>query len=499
MSGVSVLLTTDGTYPCYPGGVSVWCDQMIRQLQDVDFHVFAVTYSPSDSPRFACPPNVRTQYLLPLWGTEEPGPPENDLGISLRRRQRTTEAAIRHHFVKPLELCLRAMLRPDSPPEQMADALVELHVYFRHHDCLRSMASGLAWETFLRICRDIYPRNSRPTLQEAMTCMRWMQRHLALVAADPVPTEIVHASMAGLASIPGVLQKRCRGSRFLLSEHGIFLRELYLSLADMKESPLCRRFLYSWHETIARMSYRYADAVSSLCEFNRKWQIRVGAQPDKIRIIPNGVDPSVFHPPQTGSHHLQGAGPVVLTMARIFPLKGIDNLLRAARLVLEKEPAVRWRILGEPSDQEYYRHCRELAGQLGIAACVEWDQTCEPGAAYRAADIFCLPSISEALPYCVLEAMFSGCPVVATDVGGVAEMLAGSGLVVPPRDPESLARAILSLVQGESAAGYRQDLAAKALARARACYTIEKCSGRFREVYDQLSEHTKVAALSAAG
>jgi hypothetical protein len=73
MTGPSVLLTTDGTYPCYPGGVSVWCDELIRHLPDVEFHVFAISYSPSHDTVFPRPHNVASQRILPLWGSEEPG------------------------------------------------------------------------------------------------------------------------------------------------------------------------------------------------------------------------------------------------------------------------------------------------------------------------------------------------------------------------------------------------------------------------------------------
>jgi len=495
----SVLVTTDGTYPCYPGGVSVWCDQLIRQLSHVNFHVFAIAYSPSHLPRFSRPANVLSQQVFPLWGTEEPGLQEENFPAALLRKRRTSDEAISSRFLEPFQLCLRSMLQPSSPPEEMANALVALHLYFREFDYAKSMCSLGAWETFLQVCCDLYPRHDRPSLEEAVTCLRWLQRYLAVAAVSFPETELVHASMAGLAGIPGVLQKLLLGSGFILSEHGIFLRELYLSIGRMKHSVRCRRFLFAWYETIARMNYHFADSVSSLCEFNRKWQIRVGADSTKIRIIPNGVDPAVFFPRPAAADGPPAPGPTVLTMARIYPLKGIDHLLRAARLVLDRIPSVRWRILGDVGDRQYHRHCLEVADRLGIAESIEWGQTSQPACAYRSADVSCLPSISEAMPYSVLEAMFSGCPVVATDVGGIAEMLAGTGLVVPPADADRMARAILSLIEGEGAASYRRDLAARALNRAQSLYTVEKCCSRFEEIYGQLSEDKKTASLSPAG
>ncbi|MEP6536330.1 MAG: GT4 family glycosyltransferase PelF [Bryobacteraceae bacterium] len=499
MTPISVLLTSDGTYPCYTGGVSVWCDQLIRQLPDVKFDVFAIAYSPSHVPLFKRPPNVVSQCVLPLWGTEEPGPQQEDFIPNLVRKICTTPQNIRSGFLDPFQACLRAVLRPNSRPEEMAEALLGLHTYFRDFDFARTVSSQTAWDAFLRVCRDAYPSHDQPTLEEATTCMRWLQRYLAICAVRFPETEVVHASMAGLAGVPGVIQKQVAGSRFLLTEHGIYLRELYMSLNRMKQGIRCRRFLFAWNEAIARMNYHFADSVSSLCEFNRQWQLRVGAVAEKIHIIPNGIDPTVFSPsPSSKGARGDDSALTVLTMARIYPLKGIDHLLRAARQVVDRLPSVRFRILGEVGDASYHRSCLDLVEELNLGANIEWGFTSDAASAYKEADIFCLPSISEAMPYCVLEAMFSGCPVVATDVGGVSDMLARTGLLTPPRDADSMAKAILSLLEGEGAAEYRKDLAAKAIVRARSLYTIEKCSDRFRETYAELSRIPRTTRLFAA-
>lgn len=493
MISMQILLTTDGTYPCYGGGVSVWCDQLIRNLPSYRFHVLAIASSPSHAPVFSRPDNVVSQQVLPLWGTEEPGVIEGDFVSTLLNKVRTTSGTLHARFRDPFEQCLNSILRPASSPEELAEALTALHVFFREYDYARSMSSMEAWETFLRAAGNHSSAFGRFTIAEAMTCLRWMQRFLSVVAMRLPDADVTHASMAGLAGIPCVLHKTTRGTPFLLSEHGIFLRELYLSLERMEETERCRRFLFSWYEAVARMNYHYADSVSSLCEFNRKWQIRVGARPEKIRIVPNGIDSARFYP--ASAETKADRAPVVLTMARIYPLKGIDSLLRAARLVLDELPEVRFRILGEVGDEEYHRECLRLAGLLDIGQSIEWSVTKDPASAYRAATIFCLPSISEAMPYSVLEAMFSGCPVVATQVGGVAEMLGGTGLVVPPKDHSSMARALLSLLKGEGAGGFRGELAAKAAHRARSLFTLERTMTSFRSQYEQLARNPATTTL----
>src|SRR5205823_12148765 len=103
-------------------------------------------------------------------------------------------------------------------PEDLAEALCALHIYFRDLDYARTMSSPDAWETFLRVCRDTYPPHDRLSIEDATTCMRWLQRYLAVVAVDLPDSEVVHASMAGLAGIPGVIQKDRKSTR-LNSSH----------------------------------------------------------------------------------------------------------------------------------------------------------------------------------------------------------------------------------------------------------------------------------------
>lgn len=487
----SVLLTSDGTYPCYGGGVSVWCDQLIRGLPDFDFHVLAICASPSHQPHFARPENVRSQRLLPLWGTEDPSGSARDFVPDLLSRLRTSDRVIEDRFLPLFRACLRSILPAENntPPDpaSLGHALANLHGYFQQFDYARSLSSPLVWEAFLS---ELKPAEAW-SLSDAKVCMRWLRRFLVVTAAPLPPCDVVHASMAGLAGIPGVIAKLRHGASFLLTEHGIYLRELYLSLERMTESKTCRRFLYNFFQAIARMNYHFADAVSSLCEFNRRWQIRVGAIPERIHLIPNGIDPSSFFP----DPGLRPATPVILTMARIYSLKGIDVLIHAAKRVLDRAPNARFRILGEVGDEPYAAECRRQADEYGISASLEWSSTRNPAPEYRSATVFCLPSISEAMPYSVLEAMFSACPVVASEVGGIADMLGGSGLLVPPKDPDALARALLSLIEGEGAAAYREDLAQRALTRASQQFTTSVCVSRFKNLYEHYSRNAAATQM----
>ncbi|MCX6608563.1 MAG: GT4 family glycosyltransferase PelF [Acidobacteria bacterium] len=473
----SVLLTTDGTYPHYSGGVSTWCDQLVRHLANVDFHLLSIVHSPYQPQVYKLPQNVRSLEAISLWGNEDPGFPSGSFADSYERKLRTTKEKIAEGFVPSFAVVVQSVFA-GSAADAMAfgQALARLQRYFESYDYAETMTSSLAWACFKKCSA----QPAALSMEDATTCMRWLVRYLTITARPNIVTDVVHASMAGLAAVPGVLSKIQYGTYFLITEHGIHLRELYMSLSRMNGSEPCRRFLLGWNQAIVGMNYYYADHVTCLGEFNQKWQVAFGVDPAKVEFVPNGVDPLRFFPePRAPS-----ARPTVLTLARIFPLKGIDTLLRAAAIVRDQVPLVKFRILGDVADPAYFAECQRIIAENQLEMAVEFGVTKEAGLELRRADVFCLPSVSEGLPYTILEAMFSGCPVVATDVGNVSDALSGTGLLVRPNNPPELARALLTVLDGPGASGLRDKLSAAALERARQHYTLEKAIRPFQFQYE---------------
>jgi polysaccharide biosynthesis protein PelF len=205
-------------------------------------------------------------------------------------------------------------------------------------------------------------------------------------------------------------------------------------------------------------------------------------------VIHNGVDPSRFQPAAA-----RGAGPArVASVGLIYPLKGQLDLIEAAALVRESVPDVRFDIYGSASDEEYYRECVERVAALGVGSTVTFQgPTTDPAAVYQQADIVALPSVSEAFPYAVIEAMLCGAAIVATDVGGVSEALQGAGVLVRPGRAREMADAILGLLASEAE---RRRLGALARARALDRFTLDTVLTGYRDSYARLAG----AAASAA-
>ncbi|MEU8135394.1 glycosyltransferase family 4 protein [Streptodolium elevatio] len=139
-------------------------------------------------------------------------------------------------------------------------------------------------------------------------------------------------------------------------------------------------------------------------------------------------------------------GPVVGVVARLRPEKGVEFFVRAASLVADAHPDVTFSVVGD-GDQ---RHRLEgLAAGLGLGGRMRFHGERADGArAVAAADVLCVPSLTEGAPLVVLEAMAAGVPVIASAVGAVPDQLDGgrAGILVPPGDVSALAEALDGLL-----------------------------------------------------
>jgi len=208
---------------------------------------------------------------------------------------------------------------------------------------------------------------------------------------------------------------------------------------------------------VQRWTCRLADAVVTNAEAIAQRLRAEGYRPETIEVIHNGIVPVVAPPrrPGTGFRRdlgIPAAAPLVGVVARIDPLKGLDDFLDAAALVAARHPETRFLIVGGPAaavGEGYTEELRRRAGRLGLA-----DRVFLTGARTDVPDILpeltvsVLPSLTEGLSNSLLEAMVAGKPVVATAVGGNPEIVEDgvTGFLVPANDPPSLAAAIERLV-----------------------------------------------------
>ncbi len=353
----------------------------------------------------------------------------------------------------------------------------------RHGDLSTSLASDKAVRLLSEAWRARWPDSalSAPTLHDAVTAMQLLDHSLRPLSYEPVLADIGHAVTNGLGLLPALTAKWRYGMPVLVTEHGVYLREQYL---QNRRSPYrwpVKALYLRFMRHLCAVGYREAETITPGNVYNRRWEERLGAEPSRIRTVYNGVDPGCF-PALTGEPEV----PTVSWVGRIDPIKDLETLLRAFALVHQDMPEARLRLFGSPPKgrEPYLQSCQALAADLGIGKVTTFEGRVENiRDAYDAGRIVVLSSVSEGFPYSLIEAMACGRTCVATDVGGVTEAVGDTGLVVPPRSPEPMARACLTLLRDT---GLRHRLGAAARARALEHFTVDGAINTFDEIYSFL-------------
>jgi len=487
---ISVLLTTEGTYPFYTGGVSKWCDRLTHGLPGVEFHVLAVVTNPYPVPQYELSQNVVRVTKVPQWGLLQPAEFSRHQPTStvLGNMWDTTKQVIAKRFKPIFERFLAMLFSSHCDKEEFGRVLLDLQSYFQHHDYARTMNSIEAWDILQHAvhasweCRP--PAAENPSLAEVKQAYRLLY-HLLMFLHFPVPeANIAHSSSAGFCGLPCVLAKLKYGTPYLLTEHGVYLREQYLNLRSQVKSIFVRWFLFRLVETVVELNYHFADQISPVCAFNSRWEENLGVPKSHIRVIFNGVDPERFHPYQPESN----GRPLISTVGLIYPLKGQLNLIQTAAFLKQEFADVEIRFHGASNDSEYFRKCEQTVMDLKLENNVTFaGSTKEPWKVYSNADVVAIPSISEGFPFAALEAMLCGAAIVATDVGGVAEAIADCGLMVPAKAPQAMAEAISFLLNDPET---RKKLGRNARARALEHFTEENFLKCYEHTYRELSFKT---------
>ncbi|WP_103504723.1 glycosyltransferase, partial [Streptomyces sp. SM14] len=194
--------------------------------------------------------------------------------------------------------------------------------------------------------------------------------------------------------------------------------------------------------------------------------------------------------------------PTLVWVGRIEPSKDLVGLLHAFAEVRRSVASARLRIVSTPQrgrpDPAYLAHCRGLAAQLFPDEApdrhaegdnpVLFGEVGDPdvptvASAYASASVAVLSSVVEGFPVPLVESMFCALPTVSTDVGAVCEVIGGTGLVVPPRNPRALADACVALLRDPER---RERLGSAARARALELFTVEQNLAAFRSIYLEL-------------
>jgi glycosyltransferase involved in cell wall biosynthesis len=286
------------------------------------------------------------------------------------------------------------------------------------------------------------------------------------MTAKGIPTDVVHLAplfnpfalmrLAWLLRRKNVMILQTHGARAnvygrlaaWLAGVPCVVSTVHNSIRNYDVSPI-KRWIY---RSLLRLTLPQADRIICVSDALRRDVLTdCPAAAPLTMTVWNGVDPAWFsahgNRDKIRKEWHVGEGPVLLTVARLTKEKGHRFLIEALPRVLAEWPSLVCLFVGEG---EFREALRNLAREKGV------EQSCRFAGArndlvdwYAAADVVVLPSLSEGFPFVVLEALAMSCPVVATDVNGVSEIIydGSTGLLVPPRNSQALEAAIRTMLR----------------------------------------------------
>lgn len=469
-----VCLICEGSYPYVPGGVSSWVQMLCSQFQDVEFVIWAIATTREEMPEYVCriPENVREIQTLYIGDAIFK---KSGRKIRMTREEKET---------------LKGLLCGSVDAINWTGVL---ELAKRHH---QHMSDLLMSESFYDICMEEYiSQNSRKKFLHFLWNFRGIYFPLMYILSQKIPkADIYHAVSAGYAGILGSCASYMEDAPFLLSEHGIYTREREEDI--IRSSWVAGEFKELWIDFFKKLSfvaYQQASVVTTLFGTNRSLQIELKCPPEKIAVIPNGVDAKDFD----SCRKKKKSGSFVLgAVLRVVPIKDVKTMLLAFDIVKRTAPEVRLKIMGNcAEDPVYYRECTELLAELHTED-VEFLGQVNIKEHLPEIDLLLLSSISEGQPLAILEGMAAEIPFVATNVGDCKALLEGereddhfgpAGLIVPVMNSEAMAQAILRFIRNPDLAASMGRAGRK---RVETYYSREGMLDAFRNIYEQLEEES---------
>lgn len=256
--------------------------------------------------------------------------------------------------------------------------------------------------------------------------------------------DIVHLNSSKISVLGSFAFKRSRRvkkTRVVYTAHGFVFNE--------------GRFLRKLYgRALERYTARMKDAIICVSHYDRAQALKhsVGSI-HSLHTIHNGIDLKGTHflPREEAQEILGLSGTVVGTIANHYATKGLEYLIKAAKRMLKDSPDVTFAVIGDGPERV---HLEKAVTSHGLEErFLLLGPKTQAAGFLKAFDVFVLPSVKEGFPYALLEAMVAGIPIVATNVGGVPEIITDkkTGVLIPPRDPRALADAIALLLNDTTA------------------------------------------------
>ncbi|SMF09208.1 GT4 family glycosyltransferase PelF [Desulfovibrio gilichinskyi] len=450
-----VCLLLEGTYPFVSGGVSSWIHNLIKGMPDLTFTAVCILATSKEKAeyKYEVPDNFVDPKIIYLHDHVDIKQSMFNK-ISKKNMQKMTEF---HKNIDLLDI----------------DFMKEIVTLFREGKFpLSELIHGKkTWDLLIE-------RYGPEVNKESFIDYFWTFRFTHLPIFKMLPLElpkakVYHTISTGYAGLLGVIARITTGRPLLLTEHGIYVKERKIEISQAEwiyhknddrfrvDSKLgaIQTFWIRMFEQLGKICYDYSSEIYTLYEGNKQLEILEGADPAKIKIIPNGISLKNFLGLKPEDHDYKGQTEFAVGfVGRVVPIKDVKTFLRACKIVALKIDKLKVYIMGPTEeDEEYYEECLNLVKLLHLENIVEFTGKVKVADYLPILDVIVLTSISEAQPLVIMEANCAGVPAVASDVGSCRELLEGrtisdkalgpSGIVTKVADPVGTGEAILTILQ----------------------------------------------------
>lgn len=424
-----ICLLLEGTYPFVRGGVSSWVHQIINGMPEYTFYLVFIGGQPENYKKMAytLPDNVvgmEMQYILPKNSIDKKAP-------------------TRHSDRCNFDIWEKVISYFDDPKEPIPTDLLKAFAKELGRDN-KSLDEFLYSEDSWDVLKNRYEAvDAEGSFVDYFWTYRTIYQpliNLAIIANKLPRCKVYHSISTGYAGFLGALVHSLTGLPFLLTEHGIYTKErkIDLSLATWLSNKtdaldismhtgmdFIRKIWINFFIQLGKAAYQEAGQITALFEGNKERQILDGADADKCVVVVNGIKTKNFvesykNRPQTPPH-------VVALIGRVVSIKDVKTFIRTVRGALALYPDLEGWIVGPmEEDPVYVEECKTLIESLSLQDHVKFTGNLNVPEILPKIGIMMLTSISEAQPLVLLEAMCSGIPCIATNVGACSEILYGA-------------------------------------------------------------------------
>jgi len=295
--------------------------------------------------------------------------------------------------------------------------------------------------------------------------------------------DLIHSVQDGIFCYVGTCVKRLTGRPHLITIQGGNISAGFKN--DLSGKILCK--LQKW-------SFKNADWVHVISRSLAQESERLGAK--NIAVLPNGINSRLFKPMDKEKirrkYSLSPKEKIVVSVARLAPVKGVDCLIRAIGLLVENISALRLIVIGDGKQRmelEQLIDQLHLNNKVQLLGFIPHEQILEY---LNMADVFVLPSRHEGLGIALIEAMACGIPVIGSNVDGIVDLIEHekNGILFPPNDEKELARALDKLLQDEN---LRRAFIEEGLEKVKENFLWSSILPKIEDIYTELVQDKKEA------